>query len=175
MPRTLREADITKASVLVLTSDDDLGNLNAALAATELNPNLRIVIRMFDQELGVHIPQLFTDAVALSSSALAAPGFVSAAIDGEAGSRFRLAGRLLSSRSSSDPQRGVAEHPDRPAPTRPDRRDAAGRGRDRPRPHPRRRRRDPDRRGRRRGPGGARPARPTADGPGTRSPGSARA
>ncbi len=111
VPRTLREADITKASVLVLTSDDDLGNLNAALAAIELNPNLRIVIRMFDQELGAHIPQLFTDAVALSSSALAAPGFVSAAIDGEAGSRFRLAGRLLSSRSSSDPQVGSQSIP----------------------------------------------------------------
>ncbi len=99
----LRMAGVAEAAALVLTIDDDLGNLNAALAASELKPDIRLVIRMFDQELGAHIPQLFPDAVALSSSALAAPGFVSAAIDGETGSRFRLAGRLLASRHSSDP------------------------------------------------------------------------
>ena len=103
LTRVLRAAEIGEAGVLVLTADDDLGNLNTALAATELNPRIRIVIRMFDQELGAHIPDLFPDAAALSSSALAAPGFVSAAIEGETGSRFPLAGRLLSSRHSSDP------------------------------------------------------------------------
>jgi hypothetical protein len=100
LTRVLRAAEIGSAAVIVLTDDDDLGNLNTALAATELNPRIRVVIRMFDQELGAHIPDLFPDAVALSSSALAAPGFVSAAIDGETGSRFPLAGRLLSSRRS---------------------------------------------------------------------------
>ena len=79
----LSQADVETASAIVLTGDDDLANLNAALAASELNPTIRVVIRMFDQELGAHIPELFPDAVALSSSALAAPGFVSAAIDGE--------------------------------------------------------------------------------------------
>jgi Trk K+ transport system NAD-binding subunit len=103
LTRVLRAADVAAAAVIVLTDDDDLGNLNTALAASELNPAIRVVIRMFDQELGAHIPDLFPDAVALSSSALAAPGFVSAAIDGETGSRFPLAGRLLASRRSSDP------------------------------------------------------------------------
>ena len=96
---------------IVLTGDDDLGNLNTALAASELNPKIRIVIRMFDQELGSHIPDLFPDAVALSSSALAAPGFVSAAIDGETGSRFRLAGRVLVSRDSAHPPRAPRSVP----------------------------------------------------------------
>jgi len=108
LARVLREADVPTASAIVLTSNDDLGNLNTALAATELDPRIRIVIRIFDQELGAHIPKLFHDAVALSSSALAAPGFVSAAIDGETGSRFVLAGRTVSSRQSVDP----AEAPD---------------------------------------------------------------
>lgn len=99
--RVLRQADVDRAAAIVLTGEDDLGNLNAALAAFELNPSIRIVIRMFDQELGVHIPELFPDAVALSSSALAAPGFVSAAIDGETGSQFWLAGRLVTSRESA--------------------------------------------------------------------------
>jgi len=102
-PRTLREADIATASAIVVTGDDDLANLNTALAATELRPSLRVVIRLFDQEVGAHIPELFSDATALSSSALAAPGFVSAALDGESGDRFPIAGQMLSTRRSSDP------------------------------------------------------------------------
>jgi voltage-gated potassium channel Kch len=81
--RTLAEAGVAEAAAIVMTGDDDLANLNVALAATETNPGIRVVIRMFDTELGRHIPELFADGVALSSSALAAPGFVSAAIDGE--------------------------------------------------------------------------------------------
>ena len=103
LSRVLRQAGVERAAAIVLTGDDDLANLNAALAANELNAVIRIVIRMFDQELGAHIPELFPDAVALSSSALAAPGFVSAAMDGETGSRFWLAGRLVTSRGSRDP------------------------------------------------------------------------
>ncbi len=105
-PRTLRAADVELAGAIVMTGGADLDNLNIALAAQELNPGIRVVIRMFDTELGGHIPDLFPDGVALSSSALAAPGFVSAAIDGETGGRFELAGRMLSSRTSMDPPRG---------------------------------------------------------------------
>ncbi len=105
-PRVLRDADVAAADSIVMTGDDDLANLNTSLAATELNPTIRIVMRLFDQEVGAHIPDLFPDAVALSSSALAAPGFVSAAIDGETGTRFHLAGRILSSRGSDDPPAG---------------------------------------------------------------------
>ncbi len=126
IPRVLRHAGVEHAAAVVMTGDDDLGNLNTALAALELNPGARLVIRMFDTELGAHIPELFPDAVALSSSALAAPGFVSAAIDGETGGRFELAGRVVTSRTSADPARGGRSvpigrlHPDRTAEILPD-------------------------------------------------------
>ena len=111
VPSTLRAAGVDDAEAVVMTGSEDLDNLNIALAVRELNPSARLVIRMFDTELGAHIPDLFPDAVALSSSALAAPGFVSAAIDGESGGRFELAGRVLVARSSADPalgQRSIA-------------------------------------------------------------------
>ena len=111
LARTLREAGIDRAAAIVMTGEDDLENLNVALAAQELQPEIRVVIRMFDAELGSHIPELFHDGVALSSSALAAPGFVSAAIDGESGGRFELAGRVLSPRSSADPAHGARSVP----------------------------------------------------------------
>ena len=85
-----------------------------------------MVIRMFDTELGGHIPDLFPDGVALSSSALAAPGFVSAAIDGESGGRFELGGRLIASRTSTEPARSSQSmvlaqiHPDRSVDMLPD-------------------------------------------------------
>lgn len=106
-PAVLRQAGVgSGAAVIVMTGGDDLANLNIALAARELDPAIRVVLRMFDTELGAHIPELFPDAVALSSSALAAPGFVSAAIDGESGVRFELAGRVLTARTAADPARG---------------------------------------------------------------------
>ena len=77
--------------------------------------------------MAAHIPDLFPDAVALSSSALAAPGFVSAAIDGESGGRFELGGRLIvvahlgrAGPLEHDPWRWRRMHPDRSVDMLPD-------------------------------------------------------
>jgi voltage-gated potassium channel Kch len=95
---TLLAASVATASAIVLTGEDDQANVHAALAAQELNPSIRIVLRMFDPELGNQIEALFPHAVALSSSALAAPGFVSAALDGDGGATFDLAGHRVRTR-----------------------------------------------------------------------------
>src|SRR6476659_5942924 len=47
--------------------EDDLGNLRAALLARELNPALRLVIRVFDARIAERLPDLIDNAVALSS------------------------------------------------------------------------------------------------------------
>jgi Trk K+ transport system NAD-binding subunit len=100
--RVLREAGVSEASSLVLTRDDDLGNLHAALLARELNPSIRLVIRVFDAQIAERLPDLIDNAVALSSSALAAPGFVAAALEGEGGEQFTLAGRQFVVRLATD-------------------------------------------------------------------------
>jgi Trk K+ transport system NAD-binding subunit len=102
--RTLRAAGVARAAAIVLTADDDLGNIHAALAAHELQPGIRMVIRLFDAELGTHLPTLFPRAVGLSSSALAAPGFVSAALDGEGGGVFEIEGRRFTVRHTGTDQ-----------------------------------------------------------------------
>ena len=91
----LREAGVPDAAAIVMTGGDDLANLHTALAAQELNADIRIVMRMFDAELGGQIESLFSNAVALSSSAIAAPGFVAAALDGEGGARFEDGRRIV--------------------------------------------------------------------------------
>lgn len=45
----LRAAGIETATALVATEDDDIGNLHAALVAHDLNPGLRIRLRMFNR------------------------------------------------------------------------------------------------------------------------------
>jgi Trk K+ transport system NAD-binding subunit len=84
-----------------------VGNLHAALAAQDLNPGLRIVLRMFNQELGERIETLFHDCSALSSSALAAPGFVSAALHENWQQRVEIAGRSLAVRRATPGQEDV--------------------------------------------------------------------
>ena len=91
----LRAARVPDASALVLAEDDDVENLHAALTAQELNPRLRIVLRMFNRELGLRVQTLFRDCSVFSSSAIAAPAFVAAALHEDWEQRFEVAGRVL--------------------------------------------------------------------------------
>lgn len=92
---TLREAGVAQARALALVEQNDVGNIHVSLRAHELNPNLRMVIRMFNMSLGHRVRTLFADAAVLSDSAMAAPSFVAAALGELAPSHVRLPGRTL--------------------------------------------------------------------------------
>jgi Trk K+ transport system NAD-binding subunit len=89
------EAGLPSARALALLRQDDLGNFHAALRAQELNPDLRLVLAIFNTGLGERIRAFFTDCAVLSESAMAAPSFVAAALGEPAPSHVRLAGRTL--------------------------------------------------------------------------------
>src|ERR1035437_3044103 len=89
------DAQVQSARALALLSQDDLGNFHAALRAQELNPDLRLVVAIFNTGLGERIRAFFTDCAVLSESAMAAPSFVAAALGEPAPSHVRLAGRTL--------------------------------------------------------------------------------
>lgn len=91
----LRAAGVQEAAALALVDQDDVGNIHAALRAYELNPDLRMVIRMFNTSLGFRIRTLFADCAVLSDSAMAAPSFVAAALGELAPSHVRLPGQTL--------------------------------------------------------------------------------
>lgn len=88
-------AGLLRARALIIAESDDVGNLHAALAAHELMPELRIVLRIFNQELGRRVQTLLRDCEVLSSSGIAAPSFVSAALQAEFEQRIEAAGREL--------------------------------------------------------------------------------
>jgi Trk K+ transport system NAD-binding subunit len=97
----LREAGVPTAAALVVTEDDDVGNLHAALTANDLNPGLRIRLRMFNQELGRRVERLFRDCQVLDAAALVAPAFVAAAVHRDAQQAIEVGGRRLVVRRGS--------------------------------------------------------------------------
>ena len=89
------EAGVATARAAALAGWDDLDNFHAALLAQELNPELRLVVSAFNRRLGDHISGIFRDCTVLSSSQLAAPALVAAALGEIAPSHVRVSGRTL--------------------------------------------------------------------------------
>lgn len=73
----LLEAGVEKAFGLVACSADDMVNLETVLRARELNPHLRLVLRLFEEELGDRLRTTFDLSAVYSTSALASPAFLS--------------------------------------------------------------------------------------------------
>ncbi|MFE9654149.1 NAD-binding protein [Micromonospora sp. NPDC006431] len=90
-----RRAGLAGADGLALLHQDDVGNMHAALCAREVEPRLRLVVRMFNTSLANGLRQLFPDSALLSDASMAAPAFVAAALGELAPTHFRHAGRTL--------------------------------------------------------------------------------
>jgi len=91
----LGRAGLEHADALALVDQEDAGNIDAALLAQEINPNLHIVIRMFNLSLGERMGQLLNNSVVLSAAAIAAPAFVAAALDETTSAPMTVADRTL--------------------------------------------------------------------------------
>ncbi|MEU0278580.1 NAD-binding protein [Streptomyces sp. NPDC088147] len=72
----LVDAGVDEAAALALVHDDDDINIRVALAARRLNPQLRLVIRLYNRKLGQHLEELLDQA-----AAVALPGLDRAALD----------------------------------------------------------------------------------------------
>ena len=77
----LVDAGIARARSLVLTTDDDLANLEIALDARRLTPGIRVVLRMFDPNTASKVRDGFQIRAVLSPSDLSAPAFAVAALE----------------------------------------------------------------------------------------------
>ncbi|MCA9243248.1 MAG: NAD-binding protein [Phycisphaerales bacterium] len=74
------EANVAKARSVVLCTNDDLANLEMALDARRLSPKIRVVLRMFDQNMADKIRDGFNIHIAMSQSAISAPLFAITAL-----------------------------------------------------------------------------------------------
>jgi Trk K+ transport system NAD-binding subunit len=69
----LEAAGIARARAVLVLTRDDLLNISTALSVRSLNPEARIVLRLFNQDLLSRLEQAIENVFALSTSLLAAP------------------------------------------------------------------------------------------------------
>lgn len=75
------ELGICKAAAVIAATDDDLTNLEIALDARAVRPDLRVVVRMFNQRIAEKIARHFDIKLIFSTSSIAAPSFAAASLD----------------------------------------------------------------------------------------------
>jgi Trk K+ transport system NAD-binding subunit len=76
----LIEAGVKQADAIIPCTDDELANLDIALDARDMNPQIKVVMRMFDSDLARRVEKGFGIHTAFSTSALAAPIFAAASM-----------------------------------------------------------------------------------------------
>jgi Trk K+ transport system NAD-binding subunit len=91
LPENLQRAAIEQAVAFLACTNDDLTNVQSCLHARRLNPGIRTVARIFDDQLAEHLTGAFRIDAAISSGKITAGAFVGAATDERALRPFRVA------------------------------------------------------------------------------------
>lgn len=91
----LEAANIKDARTIILASQNDAMNLQIALKARSLNPQIEVVIRIFDEDFAHALQEQFGFS-ALSATEMAAPVFAAAAAGADVTSPITVEGQLLS-------------------------------------------------------------------------------
>lgn len=86
----LEQADVAHARGVLILTNDDLLNVSTALMVRSLNPEVHIVLRMFNQNLLSRLGQAVHNVFALSTSLLTAPILALTALTGQALGTYRL-------------------------------------------------------------------------------------
>ncbi|MBD2177101.1 NAD-binding protein [Pseudanabaena sp. FACHB-1998] len=87
---TLLAAGIRDAQTLILAGADETRNLTILMQARVLNPNVRIINRLFNSSLGVRLDLTLPNHLTMSVAALAAPVFAFSAMGSQAIGQLRL-------------------------------------------------------------------------------------
>jgi voltage-gated potassium channel len=91
----LAQAGVGRACTVIPCTEDDLTNLEIALNAREVRPDIHIVLRMFDNDMAQKVAKGFDINTAFSTSALAAPAFAAAASRSDITHAFYVGDQLL--------------------------------------------------------------------------------
>jgi Trk K+ transport system NAD-binding subunit len=94
----LEAADVRNAGGVLILTNDDLVNISTALMVRAINPDVRVVLRMFNQNLLVRLGRTLHNVFALSTSLLTAPILAMTAVAGQGLAAFKLDGEEESER-----------------------------------------------------------------------------
>src|SRR5512138_2029183 len=92
---SLEAANIKDARTIILASQNDAMNLQIALKARSLNPDIQVVIRIFDEDFAHSLQEQF-GFTALSATEMAAPVFAAAAAGADVTNPISIEGQQLS-------------------------------------------------------------------------------
>ncbi|MEV4657833.1 NAD-binding protein [Micromonospora sp. NPDC049301] len=102
----LHRVGVRGAAAVALVSADDVANVDAALIVREFDPDVRVVVRLFNPVLGEGVATMLGDCAVLSGSEIAAPAFVAATLGDDTPTYLRLPDDELlrtASRATLDP------------------------------------------------------------------------
>ncbi|HEV8290746.1 MAG TPA: NAD(P)-binding protein [Tepidisphaeraceae bacterium] len=71
--QALIDAGVAEARVIIIATNSDMQNLEVALDSRRMNPKIRVIMRLYDQQIASKISSAMMIDAAFSSSALAAP------------------------------------------------------------------------------------------------------
>ena len=86
----LQAAGLQYARALIICTSNDHSNLEVTMRARDLNPDVRIVIRMWDNRFAAQLHRFMGVEAVLSASDLAAPAFAGAAVGIEITQTLRI-------------------------------------------------------------------------------------
>ncbi len=92
LPTTLEKAGLRTADSFVACTGNDHVNLEAVMKARDMNPQVRIVARMWDDQFARQIERFMNVQAVMSSSDLSAPAFAGAAVGIEITQTLRVCG-----------------------------------------------------------------------------------
>jgi Trk K+ transport system NAD-binding subunit len=92
---TLRRANVAHAAAIVVLTSDDVVNLEYALQGRELQPSLRVVLRLFDGDFAERVNDVFNVTTSRSVSYLAASNFAAAMVGREVIGTIPIRRRVL--------------------------------------------------------------------------------
>lgn len=92
---TLKNAGVDRAHTVVIVTSDDAVNLQIAIHTRAVNPQIRTIVRLFDDDFTREVTLAFGLTAAYSASALAAPAFAAAAANVDLTNSVKLGNRAL--------------------------------------------------------------------------------
>jgi Trk K+ transport system NAD-binding subunit len=94
LKKNLIQANLQDARAIILATNDDLANLDAALTAREIKPEINVVLRLFDDTLATKVAAQFQMPV-ISTSQVSAPAFVAAVTGRSVHQCFQMDGQTI--------------------------------------------------------------------------------
>ncbi|HEY3325311.1 MAG TPA: NAD-binding protein [Planctomycetota bacterium] len=90
--QALIDAGIQEARAIIIATNDDMANLEVALDARRMKPDIRIFMRLFDQQIAAKIFKPLNIDTAFSASALAAPIISAMVMDATVMATYQIGG-----------------------------------------------------------------------------------